>query len=92
MGLQGSKLMLLPQAETGGTTANMVLGAADPDHPRLGARPKLRLVPDPAQWTCLGARRDARHYGCADIGDVVKDVWTSTRPACRRPRPRSLCS
>ena len=74
MGLQGSQLVLLAQAETAGTTANMVLTGQPIKITRDWSETSVRLVPDAAQWTCLGARRDARNYGCADIADVLKDV------------------
>ena len=74
MGLQGSQLVLLAQAETSGTTANMVLTGQPFRITRDWSEQSVRLVPDPAQWTCLGARRDNRSYGCAEIADVLKDV------------------
>jgi hypothetical protein len=74
MGLQGSQLVLLVQAETAGTTANMVLTGQPFRITRDWSEQSVRLVPDPAQWTCLGARRDHRSYGCAEIAEVLKDV------------------
>jgi len=74
MGLQGSKLVLLAQAKTAKTTANMVLTGQPLRITHDWSEQTLRLAPDPAQWTCLGARHDARHYGCDDIATVLKDV------------------
>jgi hypothetical protein len=74
MGLQGSKLVLLAQAKTPKTTANMVLTGQPFKVTRDWSEQTITLAPDPAQWTCLGARRDAPHYGCDDIATVLKDV------------------
>ena len=35
----------------------------------------MTLHPDPAQWSCLGARHDMqKEYGCDGIGHVLADV------------------
>ena len=74
MGLQGSQLVLLVQAETARTTANMVLTGQPFKITRDWSEQSVRLVPDPAQWTCLGGRRGHTTYGCDEIAEVLQDV------------------
>jgi hypothetical protein len=75
MDLQGSQLLLLAQARVGGITANYVLSGQPLRITKEWSEQTLRLVPDPAQWTCIGARWDLTdRYGCKDIASVLKDV------------------
>jgi hypothetical protein len=74
MGLQGSQLLLLVQAETKKTTANFVL-TGQPFHiTREWSEQTVALKPDPSQWTCLGSRDPRSVYGCDDISEVLKNV------------------
>jgi hypothetical protein len=75
MGLQGSELLLLVQAETQKTTANFVLTGQPFQITREWSEQTIVLKPDPKQWTCLGSRHDlADEYGCAEIAEVLRDV------------------
>ena len=73
--MKGAQLLFLAQAQTAKTTANMLL-TGQPFHvTREWTEQSVTLRPDPAQWTCLGARHDmAADYGCDDIGKVLADV------------------
>ena len=54
--LQGSQLLLLAQARVGGNHSELCSQwSAASNHKRVSEQ-TFRLVPDPAQWTCLGAR------------------------------------
>ena len=73
--LQGTQLLLLAQATTQGTTANFVLSGQPFRITQEWTEQTVTLTPEPAQWTCLGARESMKHhYGCADIDAVLKDV------------------
>ncbi|SRR6266851_1426591 len=75
MDLQGAQLLLLAQAATQATTANFVLSGQPFRITHDWSEQTVRLAPDPAEWTCLGARESMKHrYGCADIAAVLKDV------------------
>ena len=73
----GVQMLFLVQAKTedASTTTNFVLTgqplAITPDW----SEQTIELVPDPEQWTCLGARHDLTEvYGNGDIGEVLRDV------------------
>jgi len=76
--LGGAQLLLLVQSRVDGppaTTANFVLTGQPFRITPEWSEQTVELVPDPAQWTCLGARHDMAHvYGYADIADVLRDV------------------
>ena len=73
--LQGAQLVLLAQAATQGTTANFVLSGQPLRITHEWSEQTITLVPEPSQWTCLGARESMKsRYGCADIAAVLKDV------------------
>jgi hypothetical protein len=75
MDMQGADLVLLAQAKTAKTTANMVLTGQPFRVTKEWSDQSVKLVPDPSQWTCLGARESKRNqYGCDDIATVLKDV------------------
>ena len=72
---KGAQLLLLAQAETDKTTANMVLSGQPFKVTKDWSEQTVTLVPDPEQWTCLGSRHDSTHkYGCDDIARVLEDV------------------
>jgi len=72
---RGAQLLLLAQAKTDKTTANMVLSGQPFKVSREWSEQTVTLVPDPEQWTCLGSRHDAtEQYGCDDIARVLEDV------------------
>jgi len=74
----GVQMLLLAQAHVEGppaTTPNFILTgqplAITPDW----SEQTVQLVPDPEQWTCLGARHDmVDTYGQGDIAEVLSDV------------------
>jgi hypothetical protein len=73
--LQGSQMVLLAQSQTSKTTANFVLTGQPFQIAPEWREQTIVLTPDPAQWTCLGARESKKHqYGCDDIETVLKDV------------------
>jgi hypothetical protein len=73
--LGGARLLLLAQARLPHTTANYVLTGQPFTITPEWSEQTVALVPDPRQWTCLGARHDMTHvYGCGDIGAVLADV------------------
>lgn len=73
--LGGARLLLLVQARLPRTTANFVLSAQPITVTREWSVQTVRLTPDPAQWTCLGARHDlGAVYGYGDIAAVLRDV------------------
>jgi hypothetical protein len=75
MDMQGSQMLLLIQGATQGTTANFVLTGQPFRITRDWSIQTVTLTPDPAQWTCLGARESMKHvYGCAPVEAVLRDV------------------
>ncbi|MFA6110821.1 MAG: hypothetical protein WDA75_18835 [Candidatus Latescibacterota bacterium] len=76
--LGGVRLLLLAQARVDGpprTTANFILSAQPFEITPDWSVQTVRLVPDPTQWTCLGARHDMTdEYGYGDIAEVLQDV------------------
>jgi hypothetical protein len=76
--LDGAQLLLLAQAQVERpqrTTANFVLTGQPFRITPEWSEQTVCLVPDPAQWTCLGARHDLTDtYGYSHIGDVLRDV------------------
>jgi hypothetical protein len=73
--LKGAQMLLLVQAETRKTTANLVLSGQPFKVTKDWSEQTVTLVPDPKQWTCLGARHDAQaDYGCDDVATVLQDV------------------
>lgn len=70
-----AELLLLVQAQTDKTTVNSALTGQPFKITREWSEQTVTLAPDPAQWTCLGARHDMRdEYGCDDIDKVLADV------------------
>ncbi|HWQ56605.1 MAG TPA: hypothetical protein VN442_23155 [Bryobacteraceae bacterium] len=75
MDMQGAQMVLLVQGSTHGTTANFVLTGQPFRVTEEWSEQTIRLTPDPAQWTCLGARESMKQrYGCAPIEAVLADV------------------
>lgn len=76
--LKGAQLLLLVQAETNKTPRirpNFVLTGQPFEITKDWSEQTVHLMPDPAQWTCLGARHDMTYqYGYADIAEVLADV------------------
>lgn len=72
--LKGTQLLLLAQAESTKTTSNYVLSGQPFEITNDWSEQTVTLLPDPAQWTCMGARHDAPHYGCDDIDIVLNDL------------------
>ncbi len=73
--LGGARLLLLAQARLAHTTANFVLSAQPFTVTPQWSTQTIELAPDPAQWTCLGARHDLTDvYGYGDIAAVLRDV------------------
>lgn len=73
--LQGAELRLHCQSRLGDRAINFVLTAQSfvitPDW----TEQTITLAPDPAQWLCLGARRDLTDvYGWGGIEEVLRDV------------------
>lgn len=73
--LQGAELRLHCQSRVGDRAINFVLTSQSfvvtPDW----TEQTITLAPDPAQWLCLGARRDLTDvYGWGGIEDVLRDV------------------
>ena len=74
---RGARLVLLCQAVQGGICSGWLLTGqpfrATPDWSEQTAN----LVPDPAQWTCLGSRHDRTDsYGVLPLPTVLDDVNT----------------
>jgi hypothetical protein len=70
-----AKLLFLVQAQTDKTTVNSALTGQPFKITREWSEQTVTLAPDPAQWTCLGARHDMQDvYGCDDIDKVLADV------------------
>ena len=70
VGTAGAKLDGPPQ-----TTANFVLTGQPFEITPEWSEQTVQLAPDPAQWTCLGARHDmVDTYGYGEIADVLRDV------------------
>jgi hypothetical protein len=76
--LGGARLVLLAQARIEGppkTTANFVLTGQPFEITSGWSEQTVHLVPDPDQWTCIGARHDlVDRYGYGDIAEVLSDV------------------
>jgi len=73
--LKGAQLLLLAQAETQKTTANLVLSGQPIPIKHDWSDESIVLADDPAQWTCLGARRGReKEYGCDEVDAVLRDV------------------
>jgi len=74
---KGAQLLLLVQAAVGKVVANFVLRGQPIPVTTEWCETTLHLVPDPAQWLCLGTRgpgADCANYGAAPIADVLSDV------------------
>ncbi len=75
MDLQGARMVVLVQSKTPKTTANFVLTGQPFRIEKNWTEQTVTLTPDPAQWTCLGARESKKtQYGCDDIATVLADV------------------
>ncbi|MBI3921465.1 MAG: hypothetical protein HY318_08625 [Armatimonadetes bacterium] len=74
----GAQLLLLVQGHVQGppeTTPNFILTGQPFQITKDWSEQTVHLVPDPAQWTCLGARHDTTYvYGYGDIAEVLRDV------------------
>jgi hypothetical protein len=72
---QGAQLVVLVQGRTPKTTANFALTGQPFRITHDWSEQSVTIEPNPAQWTCLGARWNDKHgYGCDDIATVLKDV------------------
>jgi hypothetical protein len=74
---RGAQLLLLCQSVQGGICSGWLLSgqpfAITPDW----SEQTVTAAPDPAQWTCLGARHDrADYYGEIPLETVLRDVNT----------------
>jgi hypothetical protein len=77
MDAQGAQLVLLAQTEGPNNTwprRNFVLTGQPFEITPDWSDQTVTLVPDPAQWPCLGARHDLTKYGCCDIAEALADV------------------
>ena len=76
--LGGVQLLLLVQAQVDGppkTTTNFILTGQPFKVTPDWSEQTVHLIPDPKQWTCLGARHDLTGiYGYGDIAEVLRDV------------------
>jgi len=73
--LKGAQLLVLAQATTSKTTANMVLSGQPIPLTENWSDQTIVLANDPKQWTCLGARKGREEeYGCDAIDTVLADV------------------
>lgn len=75
--LRGAQLMVLIQADVGPVRTNWTLTGQPLRITRRWSEQTLRLVPDPAQWTCMGTRgpgADTPNYGHAPIDHALLDV------------------
>ncbi len=72
---KGTSLVLLAQARVGDRALNHVLTAQPFEVTPNWSEQTITLVPDDAQWLCLGSRHDRLDtYGWGDIADVLKDI------------------
>jgi hypothetical protein len=73
--LKGAQMVLLAQATTPKTTANMILTGQPIRIAEDWSSQTIVLADDPNQWTCLGARKGReKEYGCDSIHAVLADV------------------
>ena len=76
--LGGIQFLLLVQARLDGpasTRVNFILTGQPFEITADWSEQTVQLVPDPKQWTCLGARHDMNdNYGYGDIAEVLRDV------------------
>jgi hypothetical protein len=72
---KGTRLLLLVQAKVGDIAVNFVLTGQPFDVTPEWSDQTVALVPDHAQWLCLGSRHDLTDvYGYGDIAEVLRDV------------------
>ena len=73
--LQGAELRLHCQSRMGDKAINFVLTSQSFEVTPEWTEQTVTLAPDPAQWLCLGARRDLTEvYGWSGIEEVLRDV------------------
>lgn len=73
--LQGAELRLHCQARVGDRAVNFVLASQPFVATADWSQQTVTLVPDPAQWLCLGARHDLQDvYAWDEIDTVLRDV------------------
>ncbi|MEW6751786.1 MAG: hypothetical protein AB1505_12535 [Candidatus Latescibacterota bacterium] len=73
--LRGSQLVLLVQAALGGMASAWVLAGQPIPVTGEWTTQTVTAVPDPQQWTCMGARHDrGDYYGRIDLATVLRDV------------------
>ncbi len=76
--LGGARLLLLAQARPASAPerpVNFVLTGQPFEVTPQWSEQSVRLAPDPARWTCIGARHDLTGvYGYGDIGEILSDV------------------
>jgi hypothetical protein len=90
--LKGAQLLVLVQAKTPRTTANMVLTGQPFEITSDWSEQTVTLTPEARQWTCLGARHDMqKEYGCDDIAAVLRDVNLDLIFALFPVRPVAAC-
>jgi hypothetical protein len=74
---KGAELVLLVQGRVGERTINSVLMAQPFRVTPEWTEQTITLVPDEAQWKCMGARHDRMDvYGWAPIADLLRNVDT----------------
>jgi len=73
--LKGAQLLLLAQAQTPKTTANVILTSQPIKITEDWSEQTIVLANDPKQWTCIGSREDqADLYGCDELDTVLSEV------------------
>jgi hypothetical protein len=72
---RGAQLVLLLQGRRGAIISGWLLTGQPLEVTRRWSEQEVRLSPDPAQWTCLGARHDrGDYYGHIPLAAVLRDV------------------
>ena len=73
--MKGAALRLHCQSHVGDKAINFVLTSQQFEVTPDWTEQTITLVPDPAQWLCLGARHDLTDvYGWGEIDEVLRDV------------------
>ena len=73
--MRGAQLVLLVAARVGEVSVCTVLVGQPFAVTADWSEQTVGLVPDPEQWTCLGARHDrTESYGWGEISDVLRDL------------------
>jgi len=73
--LRGAQLVFHAQAKVGDRYVNQTLVGQPFAITSAWSEQTVTLLPDPAQWKCLGSRHDRTDfYGPGDIRDVLRDL------------------